>query len=166
MRTRSFTPPQTYQVSQSGGTDPGLRSSPGVTILNSAVPQPAGQESGDSQPPHPAARAPGRTFSSLYCEKFHCPPEKFEEEVLWRCLQPRSALIARLLWKWVPDFYQPDFDLISEIKDLTAVDDLSSEIGVVRYHQPVRGMIRGRLRVRVSGQRLVDLGDELFKSAE
>ena len=165
MHTRSLITPETGQANLTGA-DPGLRSSPGVTILNSAMPKPAGQGSDARQPAKPATQSPTRSFSSLYCEKFHCLPEKFEEDLLWRCLHPRSLSVARMIWPVYRGYFLPDIHLINEVKDLTGVDEVVSEISGVRHQLPVRGVIRGFLRVRISGQRLVDLANELFKQAE
>jgi hypothetical protein len=143
--------------------DSGLRSSPGVTILNSAVPKESGQ--GIDVPRRPV-RAPTCTFASLFCEKFQCAPEKLEEEVLWRCMQPRFVFVARLAWKYIPDFYLPDFHLINQVRDLTGVEDVSSEIEAFRYHHPARGFLRGWLRLRISGQLVVNLAYQLFKQTK
>ena len=142
--------------------DPGLRSSPGVAILNNAVPKPAGQGNPAGSPGHSATFPTPNSFAALYCEKFQCPPEKFEADLIWRCMQPRSILVARLLWSWCRFYFQPDFHLINQVKDLTGLDDVVSEISGVRHQLPVRGIFRGWLRVRISGQRLVNLAQELF----
>ena len=105
-------------------------------------------------------------FFRLYCEKFNCPAAQFEERVLWQCLYPQSAELARMIWRINRDFFLPDLELIRMVAPLTDADDLKSEISYFRYHLTAQGILRGRLRVRLSGQRLVNLAHTLFAKSE
>jgi len=40
-----------------------------------------------------------------------------------------------------------------------------TEISNFRYHHPARGLFRGTLKVRISGQMLLDLAVKLFRTA-
>ena len=102
------------------------------------------------------------SFIHRYCEKFHCSPEQFEEHLLRHCLHSRSATLANFLLRLTPGYFQEDLALIREIQDLTNAEEVGLEIRQFRKSHPVRGLLSGPLRVRVSGQRLVNLADELF----
>ena len=102
------------------------------------------------------------SFFRLYCEKFNCPPAQFEQRVFWQCLYPQSEALARMIWRVNRDFFLPDLELIRAIQPLTDSAEVKSEISQFRYHHPAPGLLRDKLRVRLSGQRLLNLAHSLF----
>ena len=153
--------PTDRQFAYLAETDPDLRSSPGVTIGTTAVPPLASS-------PKPAARTvvARKTFGDLAGARFNCASGELEREVLWHCLYPKSLDIARWVWRIHEDYFLPDLQLIRAVKNLTDVEDLASEFSDFQHRNLSRGFLRGRMRVRISGQRLVDLANELFQSAK
>ena len=105
------------------------------------------------------------TFCDLFCAAYKCAPEDFSQTAFWRCLFPNGHMLARLIWRVNRACFGPDFELLQQVKDLKSSEEIRQEIGDFYYHHPARGFIRGVLRVRISGQRLLDLADRLFGRA-
>jgi len=138
----------------------------GLSVSKDTVP-PAAPALGSPPPPVPPVIIPRRaSFRELYCEKFPCLPERFAEDVLWRCVYPRAKMLARLLWRIDRGYFAPDFHLLEEVAEMTDNESMVSEINDARYRFKPRGLLRGKLRVRLSSQKLRDLANELFKSAK
>lgn len=125
---------------------------------------------GWSRPQRACKPAPGnyvvvvnpKTFSGACCGHFHCPPEAFAERVLWHCHHRRALLLGRLLWRFDRHFYDADLEMIRSVADCTTTAELSAEVSSFRYHNQTHGFWRKFLHVRLSGQRLVDLGSKLL----
>jgi hypothetical protein len=104
-----------------------------------------------------------KTFREACCEKFGISPEAFEEEVLWRCFyHPKAVPLGKLLLRINRRCFDPDFGLLRELADCTTVSDMRTGMSDFRYHRPICGFFRKVLRIRLSGQRLVDLGAKLL----
>lgn len=103
-----------------------------------------------------------KTFRERCCEELGIPPEAFEEEVLWRCLYPDTVWLGKLLWQINPRCFDPDIELIQQVSDCTTASEMRAELNDFRYHQPVCGFLRKVLRIRLSGQRLVDFASKLL----
>jgi hypothetical protein len=103
-----------------------------------------------------------KTFREACCERFGISPEAFEEEVLWRCCYHRAMLLGTLIRHVNQRYYDLDLELIRQIADCTTVGEMRAEMTEFRYHHPIRGYLRKVLRIRLSGQRLVDLGAKLL----
>ncbi|MCX6896710.1 MAG: hypothetical protein NTZ16_14710 [Verrucomicrobia bacterium] len=73
--------------------------------------------------------------------------------------------MARLIWRWHRGFFAADLELIRAAGELMSVSDLKTEISNFRYHHPARGLLRGALKVRISGQMLLNLAVGLFRAA-
>lgn len=105
------------------------------------------------------------SFCDLFCEAFKCPPEDFNERVLWLCLFPKTNSFAHWLWQLNRDYFKPEFELIDQIKSLTSAQDIQAELDDFYYHNPPKGFFRKVLKVRISGDRLLELAEELFARA-
>ena len=104
----------------------------------------------------------GQTFTDLLCESLKCLPEDLNETVFWLCLFPQALLLARLLWRCHRGYFRPDFELLEQIKGVTNSDDLLAELNDFRRRHPPTGFLRGFLKVRLSGQALLALGNRVF----
>jgi hypothetical protein len=109
---------------------------------------------------------PPATLCELFCIEYQCAPEDFEERVFWHCLHARGVFWARLLWRLNRGLFDPDFDLIRQVKTQKDLAGVKSELVYFRDRHPPAGLFRGRLRVRLSGERLLDLAGELFRSPQ
>ena len=142
-------------------TNANFHSPAGLSVSKDTVP-PAAPSLGSQPPPAPAN--PSRaSFQELYCERFQCSPEQFAEDVLWRCVYPQAEFLARSLWRIDRGFFATDLHLLEEVAGLTDNESVVSEINDTRYRFKPRGLLRGKLRVRVSSQRLLKLANDLFK---
>ena len=103
-----------------------------------------------------------KTFRQACCEKFGISPEAFEEEVLWRCFYPKAVPLGKLLRRLNRHCFDSDFELIRQIADCTTASEMRAEMNEFRYHRPIFGFRRKVLRIRLSGQRLVNLGTKLL----
>jgi hypothetical protein len=104
-----------------------------------------------------------QSFRDLYCARYDCAAGDFETAVLWRCLNPKSLPLARMLWRMNPEYFAPDLELIRHVQDVTSLDELRGEFGAFCYHHPNAGWLRKRLKVRLSGQSLTNLAARLFR---
>jgi hypothetical protein len=109
-----------------------------------------------------SAKVKTGTFREEFCAKFGCLEEGFAEEVFWRSLYPHAVRPARLLWTRNPAFFKRDFELIALLEDATSCAEMRGEIEAFREHVPPRGLLQGRFRLRISGQRLLKLGAKLL----
>lgn len=104
----------------------------------------------------------GESFVDLVCETFKCSPEDFNETVFWLCVFPQALFLARWLWRWNRGYFKPDLELIEQVKNATDQGELMFELNDFRRHHPQAGIFRTWLKVRLSGERLLALGDKLF----
>jgi hypothetical protein len=70
--------------------------------------------------------------------------------------------LGRLLWSYNPGLYDADMEMIRAVADCQTVSELAAEVSDFRYHHHNQGFWRKVLRIRVSGQRLVNLGAKLL----
>ena len=102
------------------------------------------------------------SFCDLFCETHGCLPGEYRERVFWLCLYPRAILLARLIWRLNRAYFRPDVELIEKVRNLTNPTEVRLELNRFRYYQRSRGFFRGFLKVRISGQRFLNLADGLF----
>jgi hypothetical protein len=103
------------------------------------------------------------SFKNSFCMKYVVRPERFEREVFRRCLHERSQTLAKLILAVYPGFFRRDLMLIQEVARATSLEEVKESLH--RYHkdnQAQRGFLRHRLKVRLSGERVLRLGAELF----
>lgn len=98
-----------------------------------------------------------KTFREAVCERFDISPDAYEQELLWRCFFPSALALGKLLWLVNPDYFNEDLELIRNVADCVRVAEVRLELNNHRYHRPLRGLAQRILRLRISGQRLVEL---------
>ena len=103
-----------------------------------------------------------QTFRAAVCQHFRCAPEAYEEIVFQHCLYRHAPGLAWLIRRFIADYFEPDFQLIRYVADKTDVEGLQTEVRLQRTDQPPATLLRRFLRVRLSGQRLLDLGNQLL----
>ena len=90
--------------------------------------------------------------------------KSFDEEVFWQALYPHARPFAKVVWYvWRP-FFQKDLELIKRIGAVASTQEANFEIDYERYQRPDHGFLRGFLRLRVSGKRLIHLVRKILKS--
>ena len=104
----------------------------------------------------------GATFREAFCARYKCTAEEYALRVLWRTHHRRSLPLGRLIWGYNPGLYDADLEMIAAVADCQTAAELAAEVSDFRYHHHSLGFWRKVLHVRVSGQRLVNLGAKLL----
>ncbi len=95
-----------------------------------------------------------QTFAELYCERHHLAPAAFARALFWRCLHRRAVPLAPLILMVNPNFFTADYDLILSAGRVTSVRQLCEELDDFNYHPLNHGVVRGWMKIRISGARL------------
>jgi hypothetical protein len=99
-----------------------------------------------------------RTFREGFCKECACATEAFETTVFWRCLHRRALPLSALIYRLHPSFFDPDFHTIRCLGNSTSYEEFGQEVNSFRSDNRRRGgFLRRKLRVRVSGRRLMKL---------
>ena len=105
------------------------------------------------------------SFCDLFCRATQCSPEDFDNRVFWLCIYPHAVLPARLIGRVNRDYFKQDLELIERIKHLSKSKEVELELERFRYSRGSQGFLRGVLKMRISGRRLMDLAGRLFAEA-
>ena len=96
----------------------------------------------------------GASFAELFCQKRNLAPDRFVEEVLAETLYPHAHILY-VLFVWLrPDYGAADLDFIGGVGRLTRLQDFWLEAEDFGHHPQNFGLLRQRLRIRVSARRL------------
>ena len=104
-----------------------------------------------------------RTFKSLFCEHFDCPPAEYEKRVLRCVLYRRARLLAPLLSAMFPNYFFDDFQFIADLGYATSLIEVNAEVAHHKKTSRQRSLVflhRG-LKLRVSGGKVVLLAHQL-----
>lgn len=102
------------------------------------------------------------SFQDRFCWVYHCPPEQFSTRVFQLCLYPQARLFAKTARPDLPGLFDWDFGCIKSVAGAGSLSQVQAEIDLHRYHQPPAGMLKGLLRIRISGRRLSGLARDVF----
>jgi hypothetical protein len=108
---------------------------------------------------------PAASFCDLFCKAFECAPEEFDQRAFWLCLYPHAVLPARFIWILNRGYFKQDLELTGLVKHLTSSDEVVLEVERFRSYYRTTGLLRGLLRVRISGRRVLKLAGRLFAEA-
>lgn len=72
-------------------------------------------------------------------------------------------MLGKWQWRFDREYFDTDLELIRAAGDCTNLSDLRGELDNHRYHNPVSGLRRRFLRLRLSGQRLMDLAAKFIQ---
>jgi len=105
-----------------------------------------------------------KCFKEAFCETFACPPESYESKVFWRSIYPHALPVALLLSYFRPHFFDDDYELIRHVANVTHPGVFSTEMNFfhgrsIRH----RSWWRRTLLIRISGQRMIDLKNRIFR---
>jgi hypothetical protein len=104
-----------------------------------------------------------KELKTLFCERFACPPEKYEETALWKCLPWYAPLPARLIRMVNRDFFAEDLKFLRYLGAASGGREVQSEIlSFQDLNRVKRNVLRTGLRIRVSGRKAAALAQELF----
>ena len=122
-------------------------------------------DSGMEQSNH-VSSAKGRAFKELFCEAFRCSAARYTRRLFWHCVHRRS-----LAWAWPilmmnPEFFTVDFRLLDEVG--RAVNGSEVQQAIDAYQDDCRmnrNFYHDRLRIRISGRRLMALYQSVSQSS-
>jgi hypothetical protein len=104
-------------------------------------------------------------FRTACCERFGCLDEDFESVVFFRCLRRHAILPARVLYFWVPSVFRWDIDLIRCVSVARSLGEFEQELNRCVQNNPPMGFLHSTLRIRLSGQKLMNLGRHIFSES-
>jgi hypothetical protein len=103
------------------------------------------------------------SFQEKYRKKHPCPPEKFEQQVLWQCMHTPSRPLAWLIWLIHQEYFQPDLDLIGELKNTNRFSQVRDIIGFHSVPPPKANFLRQWFKIRMSKSKLLKLAKSVFR---
>lgn len=104
-------------------------------------------------------------FQARFCRRFHCAADEFEDRAFRKCLYWHARLLAPLLQRLQPHFFDKDLQFIRYLGATTDWEEACIDINnfyLVNVGKP--SFARRDLRLRVSGQKASRLARELFPS--
>ena len=104
------------------------------------------------------------TFQEAVCAKFGCAPEAYAESVFRHTLYAHGRWLALRLAKAWPKLFADDFDLIEAVGKCDSRGAIRRELEAHRHHYPPDGLLCRDLHLRLSGQKLLALADDLLPS--
>jgi hypothetical protein len=105
-------------------------------------------------------------FKSLFCQKFKCPPEDYEERVFRKSLYWHARLLAPVMRAIQPAFFVEDFNFIRYLGD--ALDARQAKVDVLDFKDTDRKnwrLLHTGFRLRVSHRKARRLAFRLFAEA-
>jgi hypothetical protein len=105
-----------------------------------------------------------RDLKSLFCERFDCPPSKFEKRALRKCLYLHARIVAPLLRLLNPGHFRRDRDFIHYFGEARDWQEATAEIADLHYQDRTEPHFARRvLRIRVSARKAGELASRLFR---
>jgi hypothetical protein len=106
------------------------------------------------------------SFKSLFCEKFRCSPEEYEERAFREFLYWHARFLAPVIRKLNPDFFREDLSFIRYLGE--ALDARQAKVDVLDFRDLNRkhgGLLHNGLRFRVSYRKARRLAFEFLGGA-
>jgi hypothetical protein len=106
------------------------------------------------------------TFKSLFCKKFGCPPEDFEERAFRKLLYSHTRLFAPVARSFNANYFLDDFKFIRYVGDSAGVREITAD--VLEYNDFNKGhwrLFRTAMKIRVSGRKAQHLANQLFRES-
>lgn len=106
------------------------------------------------------------SFRELFCEEFGCSDRDFEKKIFWMGLFPVARPLAFLISIFRPSYFDLDFGALKSLGNLR--EEASCRHQAEGFKGNYRGFgshtaLRRRLLVRVSGRRLLQINDRVWK---
>lgn len=104
------------------------------------------------------------TFREAFCAYYRCRPEAFERKAFWKSVYRHALLFAVPIWLFNRRFFHADLELIRQFGNCRSAEELSVATGEFSTTNRLeRSIRRGKLRIRVSGTRLLALHNRLSR---
>ena len=98
-------------------------------------------------------------FRNALCMKHGWPRNAYDNKVLWLCVHRRGALLARLVCAVNPGHFKRERAVIEQLAETTGLGEFQDILREYKDHSG--GMLR-KIGVRLSGQKLLTLGKDVF----
>lgn len=102
------------------------------------------------------------TIREAFCAYYRCGPEAFERKAFWKTLYPHAVLLALPIWVFNRRFFHADLETIRQFglcRNPAEFAAVMSEFSTANLLE--RNIRRGRLRIRVSGTRVLAMFNRL-----
>jgi len=96
-------------------------------------------------------------FIAVYCAQTGLTPAQFNQEIFRKALFPHARLLAPLILKVAPRYFEPDLDFVRNVGEMRRLRDFHAEADAFFSHPDNRGPLRMALRLRISVTRLSNL---------
>lgn len=104
------------------------------------------------------------TFREAFCAYYRCRPEAFERKAFWKSVYRHALLFAIPIWLFNRRFFHADLEVIRQFGNCRSAEEFSVVTGEFSTTNRLeRSIRRGKLRIRVSGTRLLALHDRLSR---
>jgi len=104
------------------------------------------------------------SFLAKYCQRYQCAAQDFEKALLWRCLYATGKPLAWVLWQFNHECFQPDLDLIAELKDSTQYTQVRDIVSFYSSQSQKKQYLRRWFRIRLSKTKLLNLAYDVLHS--
>jgi hypothetical protein len=104
-----------------------------------------------------------RDLRSLFCEHYACSQSEFDKLAFQKCLYFHARLMAPLLRRLKPDYFDRDLRFAHYFGDANDRQEATAEIASLCYEDHIQPhFARNALRLRVSGRKANDLALKFF----
>lgn len=134
----------------------------GVPRMGEIAGDPARPAAGSFVPWPTQANGAPATFRDVFCRRFAVVSERYEVEMLQRCLTRRARLAGPLIRLFARHFFSVDQLFVQSIGRARTADDLKTELKAFREHPDNRLWSRRVLKLRLSVWRIWDTADEVL----
>jgi hypothetical protein len=110
----------------------------------------------------PETKGASACFRDVFCRRFQVAPERYEVDMLRRCLPRRVRLLAPLIRLFSPDLFSVDRLFIDSIGRTRNAAELKTELRAFRDHAANRRWKRRVLKLRLSVWRILDTADAVL----
>jgi hypothetical protein len=103
------------------------------------------------------------SFQRLFCERFGCTPDQYENRAFRELLYGRAKLIALTLSALRADLFAEDFKFIRDLGQAADLREANASAADFQSATAARRKFwRSRLKIRVSGLKATELARQLF----
>ncbi len=103
-----------------------------------------------------------RTFAEIYCEREGLTAAELPAVLFRRTLYPHARFVAPLLRGLNPRHFLADYEFVEDVGHLRSLEDFSLALGSYIEHPSNWGLLRRRLRIRVSARRMLRIVRTVF----
>ncbi len=106
-----------------------------------------------------------KTFRELYCERRQIGYDRYERDLVMRCLHWQARPFYWLLGL-NREYTSPDLEFVRSVGELSNRRQFRDEAAEYFYHPGNNGFFRKVLRLRVSSRRLQDIFEDLVAAGQ